>query len=107
MRYIEKHTLHACVLVSACVTDMGDENERKSGYYNREWNWELMKRNCPIIVQFGSEDDHLVDFESEQKVVFEKLGSIPYIFQDKNHFLSYQVDHSIVQAIQNDIIKKL
>jgi pimeloyl-ACP methyl ester carboxylesterase len=36
-RLAEKHKLHTLVLVSACHTDQGDENERLSGYYNRPW----------------------------------------------------------------------
>lgn len=106
MRYIEKHPLHACILVSACVTDMGDENERRSGYYNREWNWKSMKENCPTIIQFGSKDDHLVDFETEQVVVNHNLKPITYFYEDKNHFLSYTVDPEIIKSFNNDIIKK-
>ncbi|KAF0981407.1 hypothetical protein FDP41_012517 [Naegleria fowleri] len=92
--------------VSACVTDMGDENERRSGYYNREWNWKSMKENCPTIIQFGSKDDHLVDFETEQVVVNHNLKPITYFYEDKNHFLSYTVDPEIIKSFNNDIIKK-
>lgn len=35
MRFAEKYPVKGLVLVSACVTDLGDENERLSGYYNR------------------------------------------------------------------------
>ena len=35
MRLLENHQLHGCVLVSACHTDLGIENERRAGYYNR------------------------------------------------------------------------
>jgi len=104
MRYIEKHKIHACLLVSACWSDMGDLNERKSGYYNRPWDWEMMRKNCPDIIQFGSEDDYLVDFESEQRVVFDSLKSKAYIFQDKGHFLTELVDPAIVNSIAKDIL---
>lgn len=35
MRFAETYRVKGLVLVSACVTDLGDENERLSGYYNR------------------------------------------------------------------------
>ena len=35
MRFAEQHEVKGLVLVSACVTDLGVENERLSGYYNR------------------------------------------------------------------------
>lgn len=35
MRFAERHKVKGLVLVSACVSDLGVENERLSGYYNR------------------------------------------------------------------------
>lgn len=35
MRFAEQHAVKGLVLVSACVTDLGIENEARSGYYNR------------------------------------------------------------------------
>ena len=35
MRFAETRRVRGIVLVSACVTDLGDENERSSGYYSR------------------------------------------------------------------------
>lgn len=37
MRIIEKHQVRGVVLVAACHTDLGDEGERESEYYNRPW----------------------------------------------------------------------
>lgn len=31
LRYAENHSVHGLVLVSACVTDLGDANEKASG----------------------------------------------------------------------------
>ena len=55
------------MLVAACYTDMGMESEAISGYYNRPWEWSEIKKNAKWIVQFGSKDDYLVPFESEQQ----------------------------------------
>ena len=37
MRLTEKDKVRGMILVAACHTDLGDENERASEYYNRPW----------------------------------------------------------------------
>jgi predicted alpha/beta hydrolase family esterase len=37
MRLLEKDKVRGVILVAACHTDLGDENERASEYYNRPW----------------------------------------------------------------------
>jgi len=54
-RLLETKKVKGAVLVSACHTDLGIKNERKSGYYKDPWQWEDIKRNADWIVQFGSE----------------------------------------------------
>ncbi|KAL9644344.1 hypothetical protein ABK040_005803 [Willaertia magna] len=101
MRFIENHSyIYSCILVSACVTDMGIPNERKSGYYNREWNWKLMKENCKHVIQFASTDDPFIDYESEQKVVHDNLLTKLYLFEDKGHFLTFTADDFLLKAVQ-------
>eukprot|EP00472_Partenskyella_glossopodia_P002811 CAMPEP_0197519122 /NCGR_PEP_ID=MMETSP1318-20131121/4387_1 /TAXON_ID=552666 /ORGANISM="Partenskyella glossopodia, Strain RCC365" /LENGTH=134 /DNA_ID=CAMNT_0043069925 /DNA_START=126 /DNA_END=527 /DNA_ORIENTATION=+ len=39
MRYAESRQLKGLILVSACHTDLGVENERQAGYYSRPWEW--------------------------------------------------------------------
>lgn len=34
--------------MSACHTDLGIENEREAGYYNRPWQWERIKANAGV-----------------------------------------------------------
>ena len=55
--------MRGAVLVSACHTDLGDENERESGYYTGEWQWERIKANADWIVQYGSADDPFIPKE--------------------------------------------
>ncbi|RHY05180.1 hypothetical protein DYB36_000993 [Aphanomyces astaci] len=54
MRLAESTEFLGMLLVSACVTDLGDASERASGYYNRRWEYEKMKANVKWIVQFGA-----------------------------------------------------
>ncbi|XP_017719196.1 PREDICTED: LOW QUALITY PROTEIN: putative hydrolase RBBP9 [Rhinopithecus bieti] len=67
-RYAETHRVYAIVLVSAYTSDLGDENERASGYFTRPWQWEKIKANCPYIVQFGSTDDPFLPWKEQEEV---------------------------------------
>ncbi len=70
MRLAEENTVGLLVLVSACHTDLGDANERASGYYSRPWQWEKIKKNAKRgIVQWASKDDPLVPYATEQMFV--------------------------------------
>uniref|UniRef100_A0A0B6YAK9 AB hydrolase-1 domain-containing protein n=1 Tax=Arion vulgaris TaxID=1028688 RepID=A0A0B6YAK9_9EUPU len=89
MRYAETHQVYGIVLVSACVTDLGIDNERASGYYNRPWDWEKIKVNSQIIAQFGSVDDPFIPW-SEQEEVAKGLGSNLFKFTDRGHFMQFQ-----------------
>ena len=76
MRLAESRRLHGMVLVSACWTDLGDEHEAKSGYYGRPWEWQKQKENVATkIVQFGSLDDPLVPYQTEQMHVARELDT--------------------------------
>jgi len=100
MRLAENHRIQGIILVSACYTDLDDENERASGYYNRPWHWNKIRENVGWIVQLGSTDDHLIDFQREQKYVAEQLHSDFRVFHDRNHFL----DDDLPEVV--DIIKE-
>ena len=82
-RYAEKHAVKGIIIVSGCVTDLGNANERASGacvpacnlvkttmavcsrgaclnqlnvgYYNRPWDWAAMRANTSFIHQFASQ----------------------------------------------------
>eukprot|EP00124_Ichthyophonus_hoferi_P000849 Ihof_evm2s36 gene=Ihof_evmTU2s36 len=87
MRYAETHKVLGIVLVGACVTDLGDSNERASGYYNRPWQWNAIKANTQFIIQFGSTDDPFIPFDEQQQVANGLgLGHDFHQYNDKGHF---------------------
>lgn len=63
MRLCEKNQLYGAILVSACYTDLGCDNEKASGYYSREWQWEKIMMNTGFIVQFHSDNDPFIPLE--------------------------------------------
>ncbi|KAK7092513.1 hypothetical protein V1264_008249 [Littorina saxatilis] len=87
MRYAETHKVKGIILVSACVTDLGEESERISGYYNRPWQWEAIKNNTEFIAQFGSTDDPFISWEEHQQVA-DGLQPKLFKFDDRGHFMN-------------------
>ena len=80
--------LRGAVLVASAYTDLGDENERRSEYFNRPWNWEAMKTGAKKIVCFHGEDDHLIPVD-EARHIANKLQceSFEYFeMKGKSHF---------------------
>jgi hypothetical protein len=56
-RYLETHRVRGAIIVSAYHSDLGDANERLSGYFNRPWQWDTIRQNAGFLVQYHSVDD--------------------------------------------------
>lgn len=97
MRYAENHQILGSVLVSPCYTDLGDPKEKQSGYYDKPWDWETIKKNQEWIVQFSSTDDPYIPI-AEARYVHEKLGTEYYEFQDRGHFIDQPEFPEIVKV---------
>ncbi|KPP71218.1 putative hydrolase rbbp9 [Scleropages formosus] len=103
MRYAETHKLCAIVLVGAYTSDLGDSNERESGYFSRPWEWEKIRSNCQHIVQFGSTDDPFLPW-SEQQLVADSLQAHLHKFTDRGHFQNSQFPE-LVSAVQELLLE--
>ncbi|XP_028810869.1 serine hydrolase RBBP9 [Denticeps clupeoides] len=104
MRYAESHKVLAIVLVGAYTSDLGDENERESGYFSRPWEWERIKGNTRHIVQFGSTDDPFLPWD-EQEEVAEGLQGELHKYSDRGHFQNTQFPeliNCVTKLITND-----
>lgn len=85
MRYAETHTVFGLILVGAYTSDLGDENERESGYFSRPWEWEKIRSNVKYILQFGSTDDPFLPWEEQQEVA-DGLKTDLHKYTDRGHF---------------------
>lgn len=74
--------------MAACVTDLGEESEAISGYYNRPWKWDQMKQNCGFVSQFQDRDDPFIPWETEGRVVHEGLGTELMLTSRGDHFMT-------------------
>lgn len=100
MRYAETHKVFAIILVGAYTSDLGDENERESGYFSRPWEWEKIRTNVKYILQFGSTDDPFLPWEEQQEVA-DGLKTDLYKYSDRGHFQNTAFPELI------DAVKKL
>ena len=111
MRLLEDTELLGCVLVSACHSDLGEQNEKISGYYPgykegkedpNPWLFHKMKENSKWILQYHSSDDPFIP-RAEADFVAAAIGSEYTCYDDKSHFFN---DQDVVPIIE-DIKKKV
>jgi uncharacterized protein len=84
-RYLETHACHTAVLVGTCHTDLNEESERLSGYYDAPWDWDAMKKNAKRIIIFASTDDPFISV-SEPQFIAKQLDADYREFTDQGHF---------------------
>ena len=86
LRYAEKYNIYASVLVGVNYTDLGDETEKQSGYYNHPWNWDKIRSNQNWILQFASIDDPYIPI-TEPRYIHEQLKTEYHEYKNKGHFM--------------------
>lgn len=91
LRLLETQRLRGAVLVAACHTDLGDANERASGYYNRPWQWEAIAANAGFVLQWHSADDPFIPV-AEARHVAKSLGDACEYLEHKrsSHFFTWE-----------------
>lgn len=85
MRYAETHQIAGSVLVGASYTDLGDANEKESGYFNDPWDWNAIKSHQQWILQFASTDDPYIPIE-EARFIHDHLGTEYFEYKNEGHF---------------------
>ena len=77
MRLSEERRTHGIVLLSSCHSDMGQEAERKSGYYPPEggpWRWNAIRANSGDNIAILHADDDAIVPLAEGQHVAQSLG---------------------------------
>ena len=85
LRYAEGHQLLGSAIVAASYTDLGDATERQSGYFDRSWDWEAIRRNQKWVIQFASTDDPYIPI-AEARHIHEQLHTDYTECTDQGHF---------------------
>ncbi len=105
LRFAEKHNLKGIILVSVCYTDLEDEKEKASHYFDEPWRWNDIKENVEWIIQFHSLNDPYISVE-EAKYVAKKLKTEYHEYSDQGHFSS-DVDKTEFPELLEALKKKL
>jgi predicted alpha/beta hydrolase family esterase len=109
LRYIEAHKVLGAVIVGAYYTDLGDEKERVSGYFDGIWKWNEIKNNSRWIVQFASKNDPYIPIE-ESRFIRDKLSTEYYEYENAGHFgvdVGKKEFPEIVEIIRKKLDKKI
>lgn len=88
LRYAEQNKIKGSILISPCHSDLGDEMEKQSGYYDKLWNWLSVKNNQNKIALFYGDNDPYIP-QHEFEFIADKLS--PEVFKVLNgqHFIEY------------------
>ncbi len=85
MRFAENHQLLGSILVGAYHTHLGVEAEKQSGYFDRPWEWDKIKKNQKWISLFASSDDPWIPIE-EARNIHAKLDCEYHEYKNQGHF---------------------
>ncbi len=85
MRLAEKHSIVGSVLVGAYHTDLGIEDEKKSGYFDRPWDWQKIRENQKWTVLFSSRDDPWIPID-QPRYIHSKLKCEYHEYTNQGHF---------------------
>jgi predicted alpha/beta hydrolase family esterase len=105
MRYAESNKILGSVLAGVYYSDLGDENEKKSGYFNNPWNWDAIKNNQSWIIEFASTDDPYIPIE-QPRLIHKMLSTEYHEYTDEGHFGSDKNKTTfpeIIETIKNKI----
>ena len=57
------------ILIASYDSDLGDANERASGYFDRAFDYDAMRRNCDFVAAVAAARDALVDIDIQARIL--------------------------------------
>ncbi len=103
MKYAESNKIKGSILIAPSYTDLGDELERRSGYFDKPWAWEKIKKNQgKMALVFGDNDPFIPQEEFE----FIAVKLKPFIIKIPNgkHFLEYSKFPKLLSYIKDSYL---
>lgn len=98
MRYPETHKIKGSVLVAPSYTDLNDELEKQSGYFDTPWNWGAIKKNQEHIALFYSDNDEFIPVTEFEHIV-QELSPEVHKFSGNGHFMNQETFSELLQYI--------
>ena len=99
MRYAETHKIKGSVLIGPSSSDLGDELEKQSGYFDTPWQWQKIKDNQQKIALVYSDDDPFIPQE-QFKIVEKELQPDEVLkFSGRKHFIEEKTFPELLEYI--------
>jgi uncharacterized protein len=103
MRYAENNKILGSVLISPSYTDLGDELEKQSGYFDKPWEWEKIKNNQKKIALFYGDNDLYIPQE-QFKFIADKLKLQIFRIPDGKHFIEFSMFPQVLEYIKKNYL---
>ncbi len=101
MRYAETNKIKGSVLISPCYTDLGDDLEKQSGYYDNPWNWDNIKNNQTKRALFYGDDDPYIP-QDQFEFVASKLKPDVFKVPGGKHFIEFAEFPQLLDYIKSN-----
>jgi uncharacterized protein len=98
MRYAETYKIKGSVLVSGGYTNLGDELEIQSGYYQGPWNWKAIRANQDKIALVYGDDDPYIP-QSEFEYIASQLQPTILKVKEGKHFIERETFPEVLEYI--------
>lgn len=99
MRYAEENKILGSILISPCYTDLNDELEKQSGYYDKPWQWDKIKSNQNKIALFWGDDDPYIP-QSEFDFIAEQLTPERFKIAGGKHFIEHDTFPQLIEYVE-------
>lgn len=86
MRYTQAYSVLGSALISPSISDLGDEIEKQSGYFDTPWNWGSIKAHQQHIALFYGDDDPYVP-QAHFEHIAKALEPVVFRVSGAGHFL--------------------
>ena len=98
MRYAEAHKLRGSVLIGPCSTDLGDDLEKQSGYFDSPWDWAKIKANQQHIAIVHSDNDPYIPQEQFELIKKELTPDVIFL-PGRKHFIEQDTFPEVLDYI--------
>lgn len=85
MRYAEDNVILGSILVSPSYTDLGDNQEKQSGYFEQPWQWQKIRTNQKKIALIWGDDDPYIP-QAQFEFIAEQLNPKQIEIHGGRHF---------------------
>lgn len=98
MRYAETNNIKGSVLIAPCTSDLEDELEKQSGYFDTPWNWSAIRANQGHIALVHSDNDPYIPQEQFATVLAE-TGAQDILVPGAKHFIEQDTFPEVLEHI--------